>query len=459
MCVGMECAACLDYTPDDGESWCGYSDAGCELASMMKLDSTGVVFNSLLCPTAENALARQNKLLRKQQEALLNSLDAITEESQVGKRKRKKKKKNKKKKKKCTNPPEPTCEECEGACQGKSYVRITYPDEGQYSFLGCSYPKTYEYVDSCGSDEDNDGSDEDNDVDMCVGMECAACLDYTPDDGESWCGYSDAGCELASMMKLDSTGVVFSSSNCPIAERALARQNKILRKQHSALLNALDAITEESQVGGKKKKKPECKNPPQPTCKECEGACQGKSHVRITYPDVGQYSPLFGCSYPKTYEYVDSCESNVGTIYVGNLPYDASKEDLKSAFAEYGDVKKVQLPIDRESGRPRGFGFVEMESETEEERAIEGLNEAEYNGRTLKVNKARRRNPRQQETQVANDTENIYTGPFSVFGMDVSMAVSIFAFIGAITLVWYAARAFNKTCVSSEFTAIDQEVQ
>ncbi|MEI6065513.1 MAG: RNA-binding protein [Pseudanabaena sp. ELA748] len=64
---------------------------------------------------------------------------------------------------------------------------------------------------------------------------------------------------------------------------------------------------------------------------------------------------------------------------------------LKAVFAEYGKITRVHLPIDRESGRPRGFAFVEMADEKEEDAAIEALDEAEWMGRALKVNKAKPR--------------------------------------------------------------------
>jgi RNA recognition motif-containing protein len=82
------------------------------------------------------------------------------------------------------------------------------------------------------------------------------------------------------------------------------------------------------------------------------------------------------------------------SIYVGNLSYDVTQEDLSSIFAEYGTVKRVQLPTDRETGRMRGFAFVEMDSETEETAAIEALDGAEWMGRDLKVNKAKPREDR-----------------------------------------------------------------
>jgi RNA recognition motif-containing protein len=82
------------------------------------------------------------------------------------------------------------------------------------------------------------------------------------------------------------------------------------------------------------------------------------------------------------------------SIYVGNLSYQVTEEDLKQAFQEYGKVNRVQLPTDRETGRPRGFAFVEMESDAEETAAIEALDGAEWMGRDLKVNKAKPREER-----------------------------------------------------------------
>ena len=82
------------------------------------------------------------------------------------------------------------------------------------------------------------------------------------------------------------------------------------------------------------------------------------------------------------------------SIYIGNLNYEITQEDLNEVLAEYGTVKRVHLPTDRETGRKRGFGFVEMSSDAEEEAAIEALDGAEWMGRSLKVNKARPREPR-----------------------------------------------------------------
>lgn len=79
------------------------------------------------------------------------------------------------------------------------------------------------------------------------------------------------------------------------------------------------------------------------------------------------------------------------SIYVGNLSYDVTEADLNAVFAEYGSVKRVHLPVDRETGRKRGFCFVEMDAESEEDAAIDALDGAEWMGRDLKVNKAKPR--------------------------------------------------------------------
>lgn len=82
------------------------------------------------------------------------------------------------------------------------------------------------------------------------------------------------------------------------------------------------------------------------------------------------------------------------SVYVGNLSYDVTDSDLTAVFAEYGSVKRVQLPTDRETGRMRGFAFVEMSADAEETAAIEALDGAEWMGRDLKVNKAKPREER-----------------------------------------------------------------
>jgi RNA recognition motif-containing protein len=77
-------------------------------------------------------------------------------------------------------------------------------------------------------------------------------------------------------------------------------------------------------------------------------------------------------------------------LYVGNLPFDATAEDVRSAFEAYGTVHDVSLVNDRDTGRPRGFGFVEMDSQSASD-AIEGLNKKDFGGRDLNVSEARER--------------------------------------------------------------------
>jgi len=79
------------------------------------------------------------------------------------------------------------------------------------------------------------------------------------------------------------------------------------------------------------------------------------------------------------------------SVYVGNLSYDVTREDLEEVFKEYGTVSRVSLPTDRETGRPRGFAFVDMGAEEEEQAVIEALDGAEWMGREMRVNKAKPR--------------------------------------------------------------------
>lgn len=81
-------------------------------------------------------------------------------------------------------------------------------------------------------------------------------------------------------------------------------------------------------------------------------------------------------------------------IYVGNLSFDATEADVEHAFSEYGDVKSVNIITDRETGRSRGFGFVEMHDRQAGQQAIEGLNLKQIAGRSVNVNEARPRQDR-----------------------------------------------------------------
>ncbi|HET8550176.1 MAG TPA: RNA-binding protein [Bryobacteraceae bacterium] len=76
-------------------------------------------------------------------------------------------------------------------------------------------------------------------------------------------------------------------------------------------------------------------------------------------------------------------------IFVGNLSYQTTQDELYAAFSQYGGVERVSIVTDRETGQPRGFGFVEMTDRREAETAISQLNGAELNGRAMNVNEAR----------------------------------------------------------------------
>jgi cold-inducible RNA-binding protein len=82
-------------------------------------------------------------------------------------------------------------------------------------------------------------------------------------------------------------------------------------------------------------------------------------------------------------------------IFVGNLSYQTRQDELEAAFAAYGAVERVSIVTDRDTGQPRGFGFIEMTNRNEASNAIAGLNGAELNGRAINVNEAK---PREQRT-------------------------------------------------------------
>ncbi len=81
-------------------------------------------------------------------------------------------------------------------------------------------------------------------------------------------------------------------------------------------------------------------------------------------------------------------------IYVGNLAYSLTEDDLKAAFSEFGEVSSANIIMDKMSGQSKGFGFVEMPDNSEADQAIKALNESALNGRNIKVNQARPRGER-----------------------------------------------------------------
>jgi RNA recognition motif-containing protein len=90
--------------------------------------------------------------------------------------------------------------------------------------------------------------------------------------------------------------------------------------------------------------------------------------------------------YPPRFELIGECLF-MAKIYVGNLPFTASEADVRALFSQHGAVESVSLPTDRETGRPRGFGFVEM-SQADAAKAIQSLNGYNMGGRPLRVNEA-----------------------------------------------------------------------
>ncbi len=79
-------------------------------------------------------------------------------------------------------------------------------------------------------------------------------------------------------------------------------------------------------------------------------------------------------------------------IYIGNLPYNTSEDDLRDLFSAHGEVSSVNVIIDRDSGRSKGFGFVEMPDKAQAESAINAINQTDVSGRSVRVNEARPRN-------------------------------------------------------------------
>jgi len=117
-------------------------------------------------------------------------------------------------------------------------------------------------------------------------------------------------------------------------------ENRRLQRANSALLKALKALTSESQVGEEN----ECTNPPPAKCEQCEGKydyCSGRQFVRTSYPlEDARYSRLFGkCTYPKTYEYIDSCGAELALgDCLSELPEPRCDGDILVTFVEPGTL-------------------------------------------------------------------------------------------------------------------------
>jgi len=83
-------------------------------------------------------------------------------------------------------------------------------------------------------------------------------------------------------------------------------------------------------------------------------------------------------------------------IYVGNMSYETTEDSLRNLFSGFGDVESVKIITDRETGRAKGFGFITMNDDEAANKAIEELNDKEFEGRNLRVNEAKPREPRQR---------------------------------------------------------------
>ena len=95
----------------------------------------------------------------------------------------------------------------------------------------------------------------------------------------------------------------------------------------------------------------------------------------------------------------------VTSIYIGNLPYDATEDQVVELFKPHGEVNRATLVKDRETGRPRGFGFVEMPNNDEAQQAIEALSGKDYEGRPLTVNEARNRSSQRNSANLSRSAQ------------------------------------------------------
>jgi RNA recognition motif-containing protein len=109
------------------------------------------------------------------------------------------------------------------------------------------------------------------------------------------------------------------------------------------------------------------------------------------YFQAGQFTQIGNVFRNKKNGFINFFKVVKMNIYVGNLPFNLGEEDLKEIFEEYGEVSSVKIISDKFSGRSKGFGFVEMDSDDEANNAIKELNNAEVGGRNIKVNESKPR--------------------------------------------------------------------
>ena len=131
-------------------------------------------------------------------------------------------------------------------------------------------------------------------------------------------------------------------------------------------------------------------------------------------------------------------------LYVGNLAYRVSSSDLEQMFSQYGSVESAEVISDRDTGRSKGFGFVEMSSDSEARAAIDALHDQEHDGRRLTVNEARPREPR----PVAVAAAMVEVAAATAAGVEAAVA-------GAVEVVAKAAVADAANAAAGGMTGID----
>jgi transcription antitermination factor NusG len=169
----------------------------------------------------------------------------------------------------------------------------------------------------------------------------------------------------------------------------------VAAKSHSSSIDADDAASirlaaRSYQPSATPTSTPSVPQPPRNTAPLDKPRKQQILQVRRS-PDSSSVPPPANSSPPKLEQPSKIQKPQNNSIYVGNLSYAATAEDLKEVFSEYGTVKRVQLPVDRETGRIRGFAFIEMATESEANAAIQDLDRAEWLGREMRVNQAKPR--------------------------------------------------------------------
>jgi cold-inducible RNA-binding protein len=144
------------------------------------------------------------------------------------------------------------------------------------------------------------------------------------------------------------------------------------------------------------------------------------------------------------FEYLE--ESFMGNkLYVGNLPYSFRDEDMQQAFSQFGNVSSAKVMMERDTGRSKGFGFVEMGSDAEAQAAIKGMNGQNMGGRDLVVNEARPMEPRPPVAVVAAATVVVAAAVVTAVAVAAAVVVMAVAAV-AVTAVAVAAATKHSVC-------------